>query len=71
MADQTKAAFQSLVDDLYAIFTSTPAEIAERFGETRCTDDHYRINYALELMEHFVTDEPDQTSTPPSEPGAR
>jgi hypothetical protein len=47
---------QQLINDLYALFTSTPTEIAERFGESRCKDDHGRINYALEWIQDFVTE---------------
>lgn len=44
----------SLLRDLWTLFTSTPAEIAQQFGESRCTDDHARINYALELMDACI-----------------
>jgi hypothetical protein len=47
---------QRLIDDLYVLFTSTPAEIAAKFGDSTVKDDHCRVNYALELMEDFVSD---------------
>lgn len=46
---------QRLIDDLYFLFTSTPSDIAARFGESRCTSDSARVNYALELMGGHVS----------------
>lgn len=58
-AGRALAAQQHLLNDLHVIFTRTPAEIAERFGDSRLTDsasDSARINYALELMAEYVTE---------------
>lgn len=46
---------QELIDWVYGILTSTPAEIAKAFGESRVVDDSCRINYALELMAAHVS----------------
>jgi hypothetical protein len=60
--------YQELVDDLYRLFTSTSNEIAQFFGESRCTDDSARLNYALELMESYVTERPNAVARPAVEP---
>lgn len=57
MTEQDRlASLQRLVNDVFAVLTSTPQEIAEQFGESRCVDDHARINYVLEWMDKFVTE---------------
>jgi hypothetical protein len=59
---------QRLVNDLYALFTSTPEQIAARFGESRCRDDSARINYALEWLADVATPPPTATPTPETDP---
>jgi hypothetical protein len=46
---------QRLVDDLWFLFTETGPKIRARFGESQLTNDHNRINYALELMDVHVS----------------
>jgi hypothetical protein len=54
MSEPTREQLQRLVDDLFLLFTSTPEEVVQHFGQS-CLNDHTRINYALELLESHVT----------------
>jgi hypothetical protein len=48
---------QRLIDDLYFLFTHDPTEIAEKFGESRVKNDSARVNYAIEWLADYVSED--------------